>query len=261
MIRAQLMRRDQERKDGFRLRGTDVTRLEGFSDAVFGFAVTLLVVSLQVPTNFNALLTAMSDLLPFAVRFAILCFLWYQHYLFFRRYGLHDGTMVMLNSLLLFVILAYIYPLKFLFRSFLEPLLRLPAQQAPLTPAQLPELFIIYALGWIAVYAIFALFYVYVHAYRQRVSLALSALELLDTRSSTFANLAMIGIGLLSILLAVLNIGVLIGVPGWVYFLTGPTQMLIGSRSRARRRALAEQVLSEPPSGTSKDAPAPDTSS
>ncbi len=257
MIRAQLMRRDQEHKDGFRLRGTDVTRLEGFSDAVFGFAVTLLVVSLQVPTNFNALLTAMSDLLPFAVCFAILCFLWYQHYLFFRRYGLHDGTMVMLNSLLLFVILAYIYPLKFLFRSFLEPLLRLPAQQAPLTPDQLPELFIIYALGWIAVYAIFALFYL--HAYRQRVSLELSALEVLDTRSSTFANLAMIGIGLLSILLAVLDIGVSIGVPGWIYFLTGPTQMLIGSRSRARRRALAQQVSSEPPSSTGKDDSTPDT--
>jgi hypothetical protein len=31
---------------GFRLRGREVTRLESFSDAVFAFAVTLLVVSL-----------------------------------------------------------------------------------------------------------------------------------------------------------------------------------------------------------------------
>ncbi|NIV14887.1 MAG: DUF1211 domain-containing protein [Aliifodinibius sp.] len=39
---------DQE----FRWRGGDVSRMEGFSDAVFAFALTLLVVSLQVPNSF-----------------------------------------------------------------------------------------------------------------------------------------------------------------------------------------------------------------
>ena len=29
--------------------GCEVSRIEGFSDAVFGFALTLLVVSLEVP--------------------------------------------------------------------------------------------------------------------------------------------------------------------------------------------------------------------
>ena len=33
----------------FRWRSHDVSRIEGLSDAVFGFAVTLLVVSLEVP--------------------------------------------------------------------------------------------------------------------------------------------------------------------------------------------------------------------
>src|SRR5579885_2426796 len=146
MIRAQLMRRGQGSSNGFRLRGTDVTRLEGFSDTVFGFAVTLLVVSLEVPTNFDDLLTTMSDLVPFAICFAILCLLWYQHYLFFRRYGLHDGTMVVLNSLLLFVVLAYIYPLKFLFLTFIEALLKQQTHQVKIRPEQLPQLFIIYGI-------------------------------------------------------------------------------------------------------------------
>jgi hypothetical protein len=38
-------------RDGFRLRGFDhVYRIESFSDAVFAFVVTLLVVSLEVPS-------------------------------------------------------------------------------------------------------------------------------------------------------------------------------------------------------------------
>jgi len=36
----------------FRWRGTHVSRIEGFTDAVFAFAVTLLVVALEVPHTF-----------------------------------------------------------------------------------------------------------------------------------------------------------------------------------------------------------------
>ena len=259
MIRKQLMRRGQESSNGFRLRGTDVTRLEGFSDTVFGFAVTLLVVSLEIPTTFDTLVKTMRDLVPFAICFAVLCLLWYQHYRFFRRYGLHDSTMVVLNSLLLFVILAYIYPLKFLFRSFVGALLGTQAQQAKIRPEQLPELFVIYGLGWVAVYTIFAIFYL--HAYRERVSLDLSPLEAFDTRTGTYRNLGMVSIGMLSILAAVLHIGISIGLPGWVYFLIAPTQALIGSRVGAKRRNLAQHAPSEPPSVVHAVAPARDTPS
>src|SRR5512134_1725434 len=72
-------------------RGREVSRIEGFSDAVFGFALTLLVVSLEVPDDIRAFRQAMSGFAPFAATFAIICWIWYEHYEFFRKFGLRDG--------------------------------------------------------------------------------------------------------------------------------------------------------------------------
>jgi uncharacterized membrane protein len=41
----------------------EVSRLEGFSDAVFGFALTLLVVSLEVPEDYRDLAVTLSGFL------------------------------------------------------------------------------------------------------------------------------------------------------------------------------------------------------
>lgn len=40
-------------KNGFRLRGTEMTRIETFTDAALAFAFTLLVGSLEPPTSFE----------------------------------------------------------------------------------------------------------------------------------------------------------------------------------------------------------------
>ena len=95
------------------LRRHAVTRLEGFSDAVFGFALTLLVVSLEVPNSFDELLKDMQGLVGFALMFAMVCWIWYEHNVFFRSYGLDDPWTVFLNCVLLFVVLFYVYPLKY----------------------------------------------------------------------------------------------------------------------------------------------------
>jgi uncharacterized membrane protein len=56
----------------FRLRSTEISRIEGFSDAVLAFAVTLFVISLEVPTTFNELLKKMHVFFAFAISFAML---------------------------------------------------------------------------------------------------------------------------------------------------------------------------------------------
>src|SRR5215475_2949873 len=81
---------------GFRWRSREITRVEGFSDAVFAFAVTLLVVSLEVPQTFHELRASMDGFVAFAIGFALLFWIWFQQYLFFRRYGLSDGWTITL---------------------------------------------------------------------------------------------------------------------------------------------------------------------
>ena len=111
------MIRSTESRDfpGFRLRGREVTRLESFSDAVFGFALTLLVVSLDVPKSFDDLVATMRGFPAFALCFLLLALIWNGHYKFCRRYGLDDGTARFLTCVMLFLVLFYVYPLKFLF--------------------------------------------------------------------------------------------------------------------------------------------------
>src|SRR5579872_7232018 len=122
MIREKLIAKNVGLDKNFRLRGAEVSRVESFSDAVFGFAVTLVVVSLKVPTNFTKLRsTLINGYFSFAICFVMIIGIWYGHYKFFRRYGLEDAFTIFLNMVMLFVVLIYIYPLKFLFNLLTNP--------------------------------------------------------------------------------------------------------------------------------------------
>lgn len=63
-------------REGFRWRGEEVSRLEGLSDAVFAFAVTLLIVSTEVPKTYNDLVVKLRDFVPFAMCFVQLMAVW-----------------------------------------------------------------------------------------------------------------------------------------------------------------------------------------
>src|SRR4029453_4229707 len=194
-------------RHGFRLRGGEISRIEGFSDAVFAFAVTLLVVSLEVPRTFHDLFETMRGFLSFGVCFALLIVIWREHYVFFRRYGLQDNTTIWLNAALLFVTLFYVYPLKFVFNLVFADVtpsaIAHPggATERVIENSQIPTLFLIYGAGIMALYLLLAL--LYGHAYRRRAVLELTPLEVFDTRASVVAHLLAVAIGALSCLVAV----------------------------------------------------------
>jgi uncharacterized membrane protein len=229
MIREHLFSKRVSADKFFRWRGGEVSRLEGFSDAVFGFALTLLVVSLEVPQNLDELLRTMRGFMAFAVCFTLLAWIWYEHYLFFRRYGLQDAVTIALNSLLLFLILFYIYPLKFLFTALFNQIPMFNSGGPTLAnsePGQITRLMIIYSVGFLLIFLTFFLLHVY--AYRQRHDLELDDIEIVQTKGRLRANLISMTISVVSISLAVLGGATANGMAGMVYGLIGPAYSVNG---------------------------------
>ena len=237
VLRAHLAEKGAGNRQGFRWRGGEISRVEGFSDAVFAFAITLLVVSLEVPRTFHELAGVMRGFFAFAVCFTLLVVIWREHYVFFRRYGLQDTTTIWLNAALLFVTLFYVYPLKFVFNLVLSGLTGAEAGAPPaIEPGQVPTLFVIYGAGVIALYLLLAL--MYVHAYRKRGELELTPVETFDTRAGIVGHLLAVGIGLVSVLLAVTLPQRMVGLAGFAYFLFGPVMAIYGTVAGSRRRRL-----------------------
>jgi uncharacterized membrane protein len=229
MIRDYLRRNVHDGEPDFHWRGKEITRLEGFSDAVFAFAVTLLVVSLEVPRTFPELMRTMRGFIPFAICFALLINIWSQHYRFFRRYGLEDSNVRLLNSILLFFVLFYVYPLKFLFVTVFE-------EQGQISDLEMRELFIVYGLGFAALQTIFCLLYLRVIVHR--VALDLTPLELMSTRETLFHHVITGTVGIVSVLVALSLPLNLVGIAGLVYSLLVPYFWISKRIFRRRKRAL-----------------------
>ena len=96
--------------------------------------------------------------------------------------------------MLLFVVLFYVYPLKFLFTaafSFFIP--GLGIRQLSVTRPQLARIFAIYGAGYVVLFTMFAL--LYLQAYRSGTSCNLTPLEVFDTRASLGAHWSAPGSG------------------------------------------------------------------
>jgi hypothetical protein len=120
MIREKLIDKGVGDRPKFRWRSHEISRIEALSDAVFAFAVTLLVVALEVPKTYGELTEVLRGFGAFAICFALLFVVWFNQYKFFRRYGLNDNLTIVMNAVLLFVVLFYVYPLKFLFTFLVD---------------------------------------------------------------------------------------------------------------------------------------------
>jgi hypothetical protein len=204
MLRDKLMHHDPV--DGFRWRSHEITRVEGFSDAVFGFAVTLLIVSLEVPRTSGELLATMRGFGAFVVTFLMLAGLWYSQFTFFRRYGLEDRVTVILNLVLLFMVLFFVYPLKFLFNVILtdprmkQTIATAHGMELVMLPEHKPLIFAIFGAGFAGVMIVFTL--LYRHALKKSAELGLNEFEMFETEHSVRRLTAATGVGFTYFLIA-----------------------------------------------------------
>ena len=171
-------------------------------------------------------------------------------YKFFRRYGLQDNLTVCLNGALLFVVLFYVYPLKFLFSYLINVLtgghgeVRLPNGNFELMVEgnQMATLMVIFGVGYVAVFSVFIL--LHLQAYRKRTQLELNELELFDTRNSIQESGLNCCIAVLSICLAVFG-GRYSGLSGPAYMLTAVVLTVNGTIMGRRRRGLEKLAASD----------------
>lgn len=253
MVRDVLKENARYTENHFKLRGKDHTRIEGLSDGVFAIAIALLLISSDIPETFDELMYFMYDFVPFGATITLLMLLWYEHYTFFIRYGLKDANTVTINTILLFLILFYVYPLKFLFKTLFTLFSALFTQDREkfdrlFTETILPEdtatLMIIYGLGAASIFITFILLYTY--ALRKKDSLGLSEYEIFQTRSSIYSNIIMASIPIGSALIAATGIGgssnfTISGLFYWLYAIAMPLYYAL-YYSRKRKKEFPETL-------------------
>lgn len=225
------------------IRHREVSRLEAFSDAVFGFALTLLVVSLDTPKDLAGLRNLVAGFLPFGLTFAMVSWIWYQHNLFFRRYGMQDAWTAALNCMLLFVVLFYVFPLKYLTLTLVGPITMDPASLPPRSELRGPYVLAVYSTGVLAIFGIFVL--LHLHAWRRRVQLELTELEQIVLRYGMRGHLVSAGLAVVSLVLVWL-FPTETHYAGLVYALMGPLHGwngYMGGRAQARFSAPAPDAL------------------
>jgi hypothetical protein len=246
-----------------RWRGEGVSRIEGLSDTVFGFAITLLVVSLEVPKTSSDLLETMLGTIPFIGSFTLLFALWRAQFEFFRRYGLEDKQTVRLTGMLLMGVLFAVYPVKFLATFVLLTLPRAllagtaDALKQVMPIERLPLVFGLYGLGVVWIAMVFSR--LYAHALDSRETLDLSELETFDTDDMRhrWGALAQVGLFIVLWCAAVLATGAHLrardNVFAVVYYggLLGLIAFAVRRARRRRRRAAERQALVERIAATS----------
>ena len=153
--------------------------------------------------------------------------IWLVNFKFHRRFGLEDGMTIFLNSLFIFVVLFFIYPLKFLAQVLINwGVMHLgfgvEFDVGFTGVIDSHSLFIIYGFGGFLIW--FTIILMYIHAYRKRDVLELDNKELQITKDVILANSVVCFIIICSMILAINKIDAWTGI---IYMFITPLIFLV----------------------------------
>lgn len=224
--------------------GRDVVRLQAFSDGVFAFAATLLVVTLEVPSNYDDLLNALAGFPALAIAFAAIVSLWAIHRDFFARYPLGEPITMGINAMLLFIVLIYVYPLKLLAELAAHKFLRVGTPTVgTMTPAQIQGVYAIFALA--VLLTCIAIAALHLRAWQLRDHLELDDRARNDLLGHGRGYLAIGLVATLTIAVAALDLGTGWGLPIWMLLLLSPAAEWL-ARTRLHRRHSQPAAVAQP---------------
>ncbi|MEQ8908088.1 MAG: TMEM175 family protein [Vicingaceae bacterium] len=232
MFRDLLNKTHSTSKYGFRYRGMEASRIENLTDAVFAFAITLLVIASEVPSSYVELQASMYDFIGFIFCALLIFGIWNNHYNFFRHYGMQDKLTKSLNFIFIFVLLFYIYPLKYLFSylgtailisllqalNYTSPAMRLSIEKvrmANMSSEQWTDLMVRFGLGLFFLYLI--LFIMHRNALKKKTELKLNPLEVYETKNFMTSYIFLVCVTILSMTIVLLGGGAFAPHAGFVY--------------------------------------------
>ncbi len=225
---------------GFRLRGTEMSRLETFTDAAFAFAVTLLVISTdEVPNTYEELVTALESVPAFVMCFMQLMLFWWGHHVWSRRYGLEGGWDIVLSLALVASVLIYVYPLRVIFTAFLWNVTEGTLSTSfELTIQEVGTMYLVFGIFFSLLSAILTMHFV--RAYALRDLLALNEREKVETRGDILSWSLVSLTGILSVLVSVALPVELKPAAGYVFWSLAVSMPLSAWYTQRKRRALLE---------------------
>ena len=184
-------------------------RLEAVSDGVFAFAATLMVVNIGATSAITSFKEELPNFISFGVSFFVMMAIWKVHYNFFRRTDYIDNWIITLNMILLFTVLFYIFPVR--------SLLGTGFGGHRISIDEFSNIFQLYSIGFSLIFL--SLHLMYLRAYKKDRNKEEKNLNLLFYSRHFFIFIV---VGVISFILAKLQIGLKFGVPGFVYALLGP---------------------------------------
>jgi uncharacterized membrane protein len=137
-------------------------RLDAFVDAAFAFAVTLLIVGGgDTPERFSDLSAMLLRAPAFAAAFALIAMFWLGYRDLGRLWPHRDGLSTALSLAIVFVVLLYVFPLRFIMEAALHALSGgwLPGTRLAETLQEQRYLYVAYGAGCLVLSVLYGTLY------------------------------------------------------------------------------------------------------